>query len=248
MSEAPSSSSGSDTLVDDDYSELDLNIETESVYTLCSQQESASDLTVSDVPGAGRTLGHGPDAVAEQIARTTFRGTRVAGTDTKRAFSFVEWKVADGNEAKLHTCCQKLVCYTGSNEQLTRMRALEQTIQLVTAQPRFRPYFREPVIVGRLRDIIVTSSLETVAVDLESTERLLITVLLPRCRAMHTLDFNRVLYNPQSSCRCKRYGQAIQEMQPLLDLLRRPEARNIFQRATAIVDQLWESKDDDTLG
>ncbi|KAI5122831.1 hypothetical protein M0805_003126 [Coniferiporia weirii] len=385
---ASTSSNDADThTLQEDDDDDNPSLDTESLYTLCSQQESESGLTVSDLPGAGRTLGllyarwgraleasvgrlahrngHGPDAVAEQIARMTFVGTRILGAELEpndhrnRVFKFVEWKVAHDDEAKLRACCQKLVGYTASSTQLTRMRALEQIIQLITAQPRFRPYFRDPALLSRIRDVMRSTSInsdnsedweaelelhkdnvflarqallcieqnqlnEVVdnvlqlpfvqcnramrreqyslvmlklleycrnpqvafaakrfmysalnflswgriangdnscfwselvvfieqavmqsldagadgAADIEGTERLVVTLLLPRCRALHTLDAS--LYSHRNvGCRCIRNGVAMDEMRPMLDMLRRPGAQDRFPRAAVIAEEVW---------
>ncbi|KAH8110203.1 hypothetical protein DFH11DRAFT_814193 [Phellopilus nigrolimitatus] len=147
--------------------------DSKSLYSLCSQQ--SSDLTASDLPGAGRTLGllysrwgralessmnrfahrrgYGPDAVAAEIERTTFSGRKTGDG--------VEWNAAGGGNAQLLARCQRLIGYTRSDTPLTRMRTLEQVIQLITAQPRLRPFFHTPTVLTHVRSVTERSSISS---------------------------------------------------------------------------------------
>lgn len=97
----------------------------ESVYTYCSHQAS-DDLTVSDKPGTGRTLGllysrwgrvlemsmnrlaqrrgYGPHALAITIERAFFDG--------EQHEYGIEWRVANEDEKSFSERCLKLVRYT----------------------------------------------------------------------------------------------------------------------------------------
>ncbi|EJD07876.1 uncharacterized protein FOMMEDRAFT_150464 [Fomitiporia mediterranea MF3/22] len=153
-----------------------LHEDNESIYTFCSQQ-SSSNLTASDLPGPGRTLGllysrwgraleasvgrlahrsgFGPDAVASRIGSVTFRGTWAKRNDIPdeagRVQRVINWTVNDGNEAKLRSDCQKLATYATAEISQTRLQALLQIIQLITAQPRLRTFFNTPSILLNLR-------------------------------------------------------------------------------------------------
>ncbi|EJD07875.1 uncharacterized protein FOMMEDRAFT_16460 [Fomitiporia mediterranea MF3/22] len=165
-----------------DHSEEIPHEDNETIYTLCSQQ-SSSNLTASDLPGPGRTLGllysrwgraleasvgrlahrsgFGPDAVASRIGSVTFRGMwvrrDVKPDDTGCLRRVINWAVSDGNEPKLRSDCQKLAAYATAEVSQTRLQALLQIIQLITAQPRLRTFFNTPSIVLNLRTTIRSS-------------------------------------------------------------------------------------------
>lgn len=64
-------------------------------------------------PKLAHRHGYGPDAVAQQILRVTFRGTVKQAEEGEQAeLTGVDWYVAGGEEAKLRSACRKLVRYT----------------------------------------------------------------------------------------------------------------------------------------
>lgn len=58
-------------------------------------------------------------------------------------------------------------------------------------------------------------------VDVEGTESLLLTLLLPRCRALHSLRRNPSNEDHKKVCRCSRNEEAVEQINPVLRLLKR---------------------------
>ena len=64
-------------------------------------------------PKLAHKHGYGPDAVAQQILRVTFRGSvKRAEEGEHTELTGVNWYVAGGAETKLHSNCRKMVRYT----------------------------------------------------------------------------------------------------------------------------------------
>ena len=57
--------------------------------------------------------------------------------------------------------------------------------------------------------------------DIDGTEALVVALLLPRCRAVHTYFDGRPRKQPWPNCRCADNAHAVEEMLPLLDFLKR---------------------------
>lgn len=73
-----------------------------------------------------------------------------------------------------------------------------------------------------LRDCLKETINETgKTVDVEGTERLLLALLLPRCRALHSLRRNPSSEDLMKVCRCSRSKETVEQINPVLRLLER---------------------------